>query len=73
MTASSTALPVQPARRECDRLESYPRQALALLDVWRQRSRDRRELARMDQRSLRDLGLTPHDALYEARKPFWRE
>jgi uncharacterized protein YjiS (DUF1127 family) len=49
------------------------RRVLALLDIWRQRTRDRWELARMDERSLRDLGLTPYDAVYEARKPFWRE
>jgi uncharacterized protein YjiS (DUF1127 family) len=24
-----------------------------------------------DERSLRDVGLTRYDALYEARKPFW--
>jgi uncharacterized protein YjiS (DUF1127 family) len=73
MTAASQALPAQPAGRECGRLISYARGALALLNVWRQRMRDRSELARLDQRSLRDLGLTPHDALYEVRKPFWRE
>jgi uncharacterized protein YjiS (DUF1127 family) len=41
--------------------------------MWRQRMRDRRALALMDARSLRDIGLTPYDAFYEARKPFWRE
>jgi hypothetical protein len=25
----------------------------------------------MDECSLRDVGLTRYDALYEARKPFW--
>jgi uncharacterized protein YjiS (DUF1127 family) len=27
----------------------------------------------LDERSLRDIGLTRYDALREARKPFWRE
>ena len=39
---------------------------------WRRRSRDRRELAAMSDRSLRDIGLTRYDATYEASKPFWR-
>jgi len=73
MTAPSMALPAQPAVRECERPASYLRRALALFDIWRQRLRDRRALALMDERSLRDLGLTRHDAFYEARKPFWRE
>jgi uncharacterized protein YjiS (DUF1127 family) len=73
MTARFPALPDQRAVRERERPASYPCRALALLDIWRQRLHDRWELARMDERSLRDLGLTPYDALYEARKPFWRE
>jgi len=40
---------------------------------WRRRSRDRRELAAMSNRSLRDIGLTRYDVIYEASKPFWRE
>jgi uncharacterized protein YjiS (DUF1127 family) len=39
---------------------------------WRRRLRDRRELAAMSDRSLRDIGLTRYDADWEARKPFWR-
>jgi uncharacterized protein YjiS (DUF1127 family) len=39
---------------------------------WRRRLRDRRELAAMSDRSLRDIGLTRYDADCEARKPFWR-
>ena len=38
---------------------------------WRRRLRDRRELATMSDRSLRDIGLTRCDADWEARKPFW--
>jgi uncharacterized protein YjiS (DUF1127 family) len=39
---------------------------------WRRRLRDRRALAVMSDRSLRDIGLTRYDADWEARKPFWR-
>jgi uncharacterized protein YjiS (DUF1127 family) len=35
--------------------------------------RDRRALAAMSDRSLRDIGLTRYDAAVEADKPFWRE
>ena len=54
----SMVLPAQPAERECDRPASYPRRALALFYAWRQRLRDRRALALMDERSLRDLRAT---------------
>jgi uncharacterized protein YjiS (DUF1127 family) len=73
LTAPWITLPAQPAVRECDQRTSHLRRALALLDIWRRRLRDRRALALMDDRSLRDLGLTRYDAFYETRKPFWRE
>jgi len=73
MTPRSMALPAQTAVRKCERPTSYLRRALAQLDIWRQRLRDRRALTLMDDRSLRDLGLTRYDALYEAHKPFWRK
>jgi uncharacterized protein YjiS (DUF1127 family) len=45
---------------------------LAVVRLWRRRSCDRQTLLAADERSLRDAGLTHYDALYEARKPFWR-
>ena len=36
------------------------------------RSRERQVLASLDARTLRDIGVTPHEAGVEARKPFWR-
>ena len=41
--------------------------------TWRQRAHDRTELAKLDARSLRDLGLSPSDAQFEVNKPFWRD
>ena len=41
--------------------------------TWRQRARERRELAKLDARSLRDLGLNPSAVQFEANKPFWRD
>jgi uncharacterized protein YjiS (DUF1127 family) len=46
--------------------------SLATLARWRQRSRERAELARFDERSLRDIGVSPADAYFEVNKPFWR-
>jgi uncharacterized protein YjiS (DUF1127 family) len=42
------------------------------LREWRRRSRDRRALAAMSDRSLRDIGVTRYDATFEVNKPFWR-
>ena len=47
--------------------------AFETLREWRRRARDRAQLARLDDRMLRDIGLTPADAEFLANKPFWRE
>ncbi len=44
----------------------------AALAVWGARRRERAELATMTQSELRDAGITPYEARFEARKPFWR-
>ena len=43
-----------------------------ILATWRQRARERSELARLDQRTIRDLGLSEGEVVFEASKPFWR-
>jgi uncharacterized protein YjiS (DUF1127 family) len=45
----------------------------AVLREWRRRKNGRLKLARLDERMLRDIGLTRVDADYEINKPFWRE
>lgn len=42
------------------------------LDDWRRRARGRRQLARMSDRELRDIGCSQADAHREINKPFWR-
>jgi uncharacterized protein YjiS (DUF1127 family) len=37
-----------------------------------ERWRERRRLEEMTDRDLRDMGITRHEALHEASKPFWR-
>jgi uncharacterized protein YjiS (DUF1127 family) len=44
-----------------------------IFQTWRRRAHDRQELARLDGRSLRELGLSEGSAQFEANKPFWRE
>ncbi|HTT13380.1 MAG TPA: DUF1127 domain-containing protein [Burkholderiaceae bacterium] len=44
----------------------------ATLRLWRQWSRSREELTVLDERALRDLGMSSSQAAFEAGKPFWR-
>ena len=44
-----------------------------LLATWRRRTRERTELAQLDHRVLRDLGISASEIAYEANKPFWRD
>ena len=45
----------------------------ATLRDWRRRTRMRGELAQLDDRMLKDIGLTRADAEFLSNKPFWRE
>ncbi len=48
-------------------------QRLALtVALWRERTAQRRSLAQMDARSLRDAGISPAAAAYESGKSFWQ-
>jgi uncharacterized protein YjiS (DUF1127 family) len=40
--------------------------------TWRDRARQRRELAQWTDRDLHDIGLSWSDIVHEAEKPFWR-
>jgi uncharacterized protein YjiS (DUF1127 family) len=42
------------------------------LHLWRQRYRDRRELARWTESDLHDIGACRSDIAHELEKPFWR-
>jgi uncharacterized protein YjiS (DUF1127 family) len=42
------------------------------LHVWRERQRQRCELAQWTDRDLHDVGLSWSDIVHEAEKPFWR-
>jgi uncharacterized protein YjiS (DUF1127 family) len=55
-----------------ERLGAILRRTSDLLLGWQERARMRHALAAMDDRLLRDIGLTRSEALREFRKPFWR-
>ena len=42
------------------------------LVLWHARAGQRRVLARMDERQLKDIGVTRDQVLREIAKPFWR-
>ena len=51
---------------------SVLRAATAMVYVWNLRSSQRRHLAELDIRLLKDVGITPVAAAREAKKTFWK-
>lgn len=39
--------------------------------TWQRVANERRRLLDLDERTLKDIGLTPDDAIREASRPFW--
>jgi len=62
--AEVNGLSVDPARFFLASLQS--------LQLWYERSRQRRRLAELDGRLLQDIGIDRVAAVKEASKPFWR-
>jgi uncharacterized protein YjiS (DUF1127 family) len=54
------------------RLAFCTSKTIRVLTVWRERARQRRALIGLDDRMLRDIGVTRVDAQQEYEKPFWR-
>jgi uncharacterized protein YjiS (DUF1127 family) len=50
----------------------YCAAVLSILRLWRQRRRERDELARMTELELKDLGLVPADRRSLLNAPFWK-
>jgi uncharacterized protein YjiS (DUF1127 family) len=48
------------------------RSLIGRIAIWRARSTGRREVLAMDERMLKDIGVSPSVAYAEAMKPFWR-
>ncbi len=55
------------------RLWRFAGRAVATVREWRRRGRERALLAQLDERMLRDIGLSRAEAEYMINKPFWRE
>ncbi len=54
------------------RLARLPLAILETLRVWQERDQQRRHLAALDDRLLRDMGISRAEAAREAAVPFWR-
>jgi uncharacterized protein YjiS (DUF1127 family) len=48
------------------------RRVVTFVRLWRARVRERQELAGLDHRMQRDIGVTPSEIARECNKPFWR-
>jgi uncharacterized protein YjiS (DUF1127 family) len=48
------------------------KRAFVTLQIWRERVRQRRELAQWTDRDLHDVELSWTDIALEIKKPFWR-
>lgn len=57
---------VRPARGA-----GWLRQAARVVAAWHERARQRRDLRSLDERMLKDIGLSRADIDAEAAKPFW--
>jgi uncharacterized protein YjiS (DUF1127 family) len=51
---------------------SLPARIFSLLLAWQERAEQRRTLRQLDDRMLRDIGLSRADVAREADKPVWR-
>ncbi len=47
-------------------------QLVTLVRIWRQRRRERQDLASLPAHLLKDIGVSPAEAQVEIAKPFWR-
>ncbi len=54
-----------------DLISQGVRNALVLIEVWRETARQRRALSRLDDRMLNDIGLTREQVTRELGRPFW--
>jgi uncharacterized protein YjiS (DUF1127 family) len=72
-TERSTRIAPPRVRRRAMRpsLGQVLSRVFAALHEWRRRSRDRAELARFDERMLRDIGITRVEIWREINQPFW--
>ena len=51
---------------------SFALYAAVVLVTWAERRRTRTSLKHLDNHLLKDIGLTPKEALIESQRPFWQ-
>ncbi len=66
------AIPAAAAARGPRKTMPLLADAIGVICLWMERGRQRRSLAALDDRQLRDLGLTRADVELECAKPIWR-
>jgi uncharacterized protein YjiS (DUF1127 family) len=71
--ARANRSPVSRRQTALDALAEATEFVFATLREWRRRSRERAQLEQLDDRMLKDIGLTAADREFLANKPFWRE
>ena len=72
MTAFALRLFRAGQRRRGPALRARLRGVVDQIRIWRERARQRRHLAGLNDHMLRDIGLTRGDVMAEFSKPFWR-
>ena len=74
-TGRTTQVTPQKVQRGAGRrwLKASLSRISVMLHEWHRRHRDRAELATLDERMLRDIGVTHGDIWREINKPFWRQ
>jgi uncharacterized protein YjiS (DUF1127 family) len=70
---SVDAVPAARVSRRDRVLEKLASVAVARLLRWHELTRQRRTLRTLDDRMLKDIGVTRADAEREAGRPFWRD
>lgn len=73
MSAVAASRPGAPDTARTRPSGSLWQMACDRLSLWRQRRRERSELARLNDRELYDFGASRSDAMAELQKPFWRD
>jgi uncharacterized protein YjiS (DUF1127 family) len=68
----AATVPIRPVGAPLTRWRVISGSIVASLRKWRRRSVARRELAHLDERILRDIGIDPGTVNYEMRQSFWR-
>jgi uncharacterized protein YjiS (DUF1127 family) len=72
MTITRSALREQQGRSPKEAAVALVHRAVRTVELWRRRAAMRGDLACLDDRMLKDIGMSREQALAEARKPFWR-